>query len=202
MIYPDRLRLSIAFDPARLRRDLETLTTTEWTAHFVPDNYEGDWSAIPLRSPEGARHPIQMIYSDPTATTFVDTPFLDACPYFQTVIASFACDLHCVRLMRLTPRSKIKEHRDHDLDAEHGMVRIHIPITTNPQVVFEVNRTPVEMAPGEAWYLRLADPHRVVNGGTSDRVHLVMDAVVNTWMTEQLDRACASQAALAASEKA
>jgi hypothetical protein len=45
------------------------------------------------------------------------------------------------------------------------------------------------MAPGSAWYLRLADPHRVVNRGTSDRVHLVIDAVVNDWMLRLLDQA-------------
>ena len=177
------------FDPALLHRDLEILTATEWTAHFVPQNYDGDWSAIPLRSTEGARHPIQMIYADPMATVFVDTPFLDACPYFQQVIAAFECETHCVRLMRLTPGSRIKEHRDRDLDAEHGAARIHIPIVTNPRVEFEVNRVPVTMAPGETWYLRLADPHRVFNGGTTDRIHLVVDAVVNDWMRDQLDRA-------------
>jgi hypothetical protein len=183
------------FDPALLRRDLEALTTTEWTAHFVSENYEGDWSAIPLRSPAGARHPIQMIYADPMATAFADTPYLAACPYFQQVIAAFACEIQCVRLMRLTPGSTIKEHRDHDLDAEHGAVRIHIPILTNPRVVFEVNRIPVQMAPGEAWYLRLADPHRVFNGGDSDRVHLVIDATINDWMNDLLARAWALQPA-------
>jgi len=111
------------------------------------------------------------------------------------LIRSFDCDVRCVRLMRLTPGSVIKEHTDFDLDAEHGMVRIHIPITTNPQVVFELNRIAVAMAPGEAWYLRLADPHRVVNGGASDRVHLVMDAVVNDWMTDLLEQARALQPA-------
>jgi len=35
------------------------------------------------------------------------------------------------------------------------------------------------MAPGECWYLRLSDPHSVANRGTTDRVHLVVDAVVN-----------------------
>jgi hypothetical protein len=195
MTTPDRLRLPMDFDPALLRRDLDILTMTDWTAHFVPDNYEGDWSAIPLRMTSGARHPIQMIYADPMATAYVDSPYLEACPYFRQVIAAFECDTQCVRLMRLTPGSTIKEHRDHDLDAEHGAVRIHIPILTNPQVVFEVNRVPVEMAPGEAWYLRLADPHRVFNGGDSDRVHLVVDATVNDWMSDQLARACALQVA-------
>jgi hypothetical protein len=195
MTTPDRLRLPLDFDPALLRRDLVALTATEWTAHFVPDNYEGDWSVIPLRCPAGARHPIQMIYSDPMATAFVDTPYLEACPYFREVIAAFDCETECVRLMRLTPGSTIKEHRDHDLDAQLGAARIHIPIVTNPRVVFEVNRIPVVMAPGEAWYLRLADPHRVFNGGTSDRVHLVVDVRVNDWMRGLLERACAPQAA-------
>jgi len=185
----------MAFDPALLQRDLETLTAAEWTPHFVPEHYDGDWSAIPLRSPAGARHPIQMIVSDPIATTFVDTPWLSACPYFRTVIGAFQCQTQCVRLMRLTPGSAIKEHRDFDLDAEHGTVRIHIPITTNPGVVFELNRVAVTLAPGEAWYLRLTDPHRVANRGPADRVHLVLDAVINGWMTELLQQACALQAA-------
>jgi hypothetical protein len=191
MIFPDRLRLPMAFDPALLRRDLEALTAIEWTPHFVPAHYDGDWSAIPLRSPAGARHPIQMIVSDPLAKTYVDTPWLDACPNFRSVIGAFQCQTQCVRLMRLTSGSVIKEHRDYDLEAEHGMARIHIPITTNPGVVFELNRVPVELAPGEAWYLRLADPHRVANRGSAERVHLVMDVVINDWMTDMLEQACA-----------
>jgi len=195
MTMPDRLRLPLSFDPNALRRDLEALTAIDWTAHFVTQNYEGDWSVIPLRGPAGALHPIQMIYADPAATAFADTPYLGGCPYFLSVISTFRCDIQCVRLMRLTPGSAIKEHRDYDLDAERGVARIHIPITTNPGVVFEVNRMPVTMAPGEAWYLRLTDPHRVINGGTTDRVHLVLDAVVNDWMTEMLEQARALQPA-------
>lgn len=190
---PDRLRLPLSFDPALLRRDLEVLTAAEWTPHFVRQNYQGDWGVIPLRSPAGARHPIQMIYSDPGATDFVDTPNLERCPGFQRAIAAFRCETRSVRLMRLTPGSTIKEHRDFDLDVDHGVIRIHVPIVTNPGVMFEVNRIPVRMAPGEAWYLRLSDPHRVANGGAADRVHLVLDVVVNGWMTQLLEQACALQ---------
>jgi hypothetical protein len=39
------------------------------------------------------------------------------------------------------------------------------------------------------WYLRLADTHSVVNRGTSDRVHLVIDAEPNAWMAELFTRA-------------
>jgi hypothetical protein len=182
MIFPDRLQLPLNFDPALLRRDLETLSVTPWTAHFVQQNYEGDWSVIPLRCAVGASHPIQMIYSDPTATDFVNTPMLDGCGYFQAVIAAFACEVRSVRLMRLTPGSIIKEHADLDLGVEGGSARIHIPVTTNPEVEFLLNRRRVEMQEGQAWYLRLNDPHAVANRGTADRVHLVLDLVANDWL--------------------
>jgi hypothetical protein len=46
-----------------------------------------------------------MIYSDPAATAFADTPTLAACPYFRAVLATFACPLQAVRLMRLAAGS-------------------------------------------------------------------------------------------------
>ena len=194
MSLPDRIRLPFAFDPARLQRDLETAASQQWIAHFVKQNYEGDWSVIPLRGTAGATHPVMMIYSDPRAKGFEDSPMLGVCPYFREVLAAFRCPLQAVRLMRLTPGSIIKEHFDDDLSFDDGTVRIHIPITTNPGVVFEVNRRRVDMAVGEAWYLRLCDPHRVANSGETDRVHMVIDATVNDWVGAMLDRAARAPA--------
>ena len=194
MRYPDRLRLPFAFDRDLLAADLERLHESQWISHFVTQNYHGDWSVIPLRGPAGARHAVQMIYSDPAATAFADTPMLAACPYFRAVIATFACPLQAVRLMRLTPGSVIKDHTDNDLCFEQGSVRIHIPVITNDGVVFELNRRRVMLEAGSCWYLRLSDPHSVANRGTSDRVHLVIDAAVNDWVAALFERA-ARQAA-------
>ena len=193
MAFPDRLKLPLALDAERLARDLAALATAPWTGHYVPQNFEGDWSVIPLRAANGARgmHPVRLIYADPTATEFEDTPFMDACPYFREVAGAFGAEPRVVRLMRLTPGSRIKEHDDGDLSAEDGTLRIHAPITTNPDVVFEVNRRPVTMAPGEAWYLRLSDPHRVANHGTTDRIHLVIDVATNPALDAMMRRAMA-----------
>ena len=179
---PDRLRLPLSFDPEAMQRDLNALGSEEWIAHFVKQNYTGEWSVLPLRGKAGATHPVMMIYSDPGCTEFADTPFLDACPCFREVLARLECPLQAVRLMRLAPGSVIKEHRDHDLDAATGNVRMHIPVTTSPDVDFMLNGTRVVMQPGELWYLRLADPHSVTNRGSSDRIHLVIDAKVNPWL--------------------
>ncbi len=182
MMVPDRLRLPLAFDPAPLVADLDRMARRDWIGHFVTDNYEGDWSAIPLRGKAGAIHPVMMIYADPMCRDFTDTPFLEACPAFRALLAVFACPLQAVRLMRLGPGSVIKEHVDLDLAFEHGAVRIHVPIATNPEVVFTLNRRRIVLDPGSAWYLRLSDPHSVANHGTTDRVHLVIDALVNPWV--------------------
>ena len=109
---------------------------------------------IPLRGPAGATHPILQIFPNPAVTEFADTPALALTPYFRRALSEFACPLRCVRLMRLTPGSRIKTHSDYDLAFEQGVVRIHVPITTNPGVEFRLNDIPVVMAPGEAWYLR------------------------------------------------
>lgn len=184
--YPDRIRLPLAFDAEGLRCDLAAVTGEHWQEHFVRQNYEGDWNAMPLRSPAGETHPIRKIYSDPSATEFVDEPLLDRTPHFRAVLDALRCPLQSVRLMRLAPGSEIKTHADHDLGAEQGKARLHVPITTGPGVEFRLNNRPVAMAPGELWYLRLSDPHGVTNRGDADRVHLVIDALMNEWLHAQL----------------
>jgi hypothetical protein len=197
MRFPDRLRLPLSFDAALLARDLAGLSGA-WIRHFVEQNYSGDWSVIPLRAPVGARHPVMMIYSDPGCKTFANTLLLAESRYFQTVLAAFHCPLQAVRLMRLTPGSIIKEHTDHDLSFEDGMVRIHIPVTTNDGVVFHLNRSRVIMPAGSCWYLRLSDPHSVANTGSHDRVHMVIDAVANDWVADILGVAARGHASAAA----
>jgi hypothetical protein len=195
MPLPDRLRLPLAFNPDRLAHDMRTVESSGWIAHFVPQNYEGEWSIIPLRAKAGATHPIMMISSDPTCRDYADTPMLAACPYFREVLHAFEAPLRSVRLMRLGPGSVIKEHTDLELSFEEGTVRIHVPVATNPEVEFFLNRERVILEAGSAWYLRLSDPHSVVNRGTSERVHMVIDAEVNHWVADVLARAASGYTA-------
>ncbi len=180
--FPDRLQLPLTFDRDLLVRDLDHVSASGWIRHAVKQNYDGDWSVIPLRCAAGATHPLRMIYPDPTARSFVDTALLQGCDYFRHVLDAFRCPMRTVRLMRLAPGSAIKEHTDLDLSFEAGTVRIHIAVTSNDGVEFYLNKSRIVMAAGDAWYLRLTDPHSVVNRGSVDRVHLVIDANVNAWL--------------------
>lgn len=193
MRFPDRLRLPFTFDAVLLAGDLARLSSSAWVRHYVRANFEGDWSILPLRAPAGETHPLRMIFPNPTCKTFVDTALLDECPYFRAVTGTFRCPLRTVRLMRLGAGSIIKEHFDHELSFEDGMVRIHIPVVTNDEVDFRLNGTRIVMEAGSSWYLRLSDPHTVANRGDADRVHLVVDGFVNDWVTELFESAAQQQ---------
>ena len=103
----------------------------------------------------------------------------------------FACPLQSVRFLKLAAGSRIREHRDLNLAYEDGELRLHIPVRTNAQVEFYLNNKLLTLHEGECWYLNFNLPHRVVNGGATDRIHLVLDCVVNDWLREQFAAAAA-----------
>ncbi len=80
------------------------------------------------------------------------------------------------RLIKLTAGLESTWHRDYPdhVDA----VRLHLPIITNDKCFFEIEGDRAHMAAtGQSYLVRVNRLHRVVNGGTYDRVHLVMDVV-------------------------
>ena len=95
-----RYKLPFRFDTELLKADLQLVLSKDWAAHFNTNYYEGDWSGIALRSADG--NPAQL-YPDPTKNSFVDTPVLDRCVYFQEVLTRFKCTVESARLLRLTP---------------------------------------------------------------------------------------------------
>jgi len=68
-------------------------------------------------------------------------------------------------------------------------------IVTNDGVDFRLNGRRCTMPAGSSWYLRLSDPHSVANTGPADRVHMVIDAVVNAWIEQMFETAAAATAA-------
>ena len=180
------IRLPITFDAAALAEDVGLMGEDDWVPHFNTSTYEGDWSGVALRSVGGVA---RQLYPDPTATaSFADTPYLDRCAAARAALASFECPLLSVRFLRLAAGAVIREHRDLNLAWEDGELRVHIPVLTNPYVEFLLAGTRIEMREGEAWYLDFNQKHAVANRGKTNRVHLVVDCVVNEWVTQLLAR--------------
>ena len=180
-----KARLPFRFDPAGLRADADQLAPGEWVPHFNRSYYEGEWSGAALRSVGGTTG---QLYPDPAARAeFADTPLLGRSPNVRAMLATFRCPLLAVRFLRLGPGSRIREHRDHNLGFADGEVRIHVPVSTGPAVTFLLDGEPVPMAEGEVWYLDLNRRHSVVNNGSSPRIHLVVDCVVDEWLRSVLE---------------
>lgn len=175
------LQLPFSFDVERLQRDLVIASQSTWISHFNTSAYENDWSCIPLRSVGGSVSHIIPI----DGHQFEDTPILQQCHYFQEVLAQFACEIASVRLMALAPGGEIKEHRDAGTSLEDGITRLHIPIQSDPQVLFRIDGEFVHFSVGHTWYLNASCLHGVRNSSTQNRIHLMLDCITNSWL-EQL----------------
>lgn len=155
-----------------------------WLQHYNTRDFVGDWSALPLRSSGGD---MDNVVAMGNLDAFADTALLRQCPYLKSVLDSFRCPLMAVRLLRLRGGSEIKEHTDPDLNFEQGEARIHIPVQTHDDVAFYVQGERLPMRVGECWYTNVNLPHRVVNHSPVDRIHLVLDCVVNDWLREMFN---------------
>ena len=77
-------------------------------------------------------------------------------------------------LPKLKAGGEIVEHIDmgKSLTWSH---RIHVPIITNKDVIFNINNTSFNMEEGKIYEINNQELHSVVNGGETDRVHLLID---------------------------
>ncbi len=80
-------------------------------------------------------------------------------------------------LVKLLADGSIPRHVDQGetLAKSH---RMHLPIITNEQNLFSVGDTEVHMKAGELWEINNRREHGVVNGGSEDRIHLIIDYVL------------------------
>ncbi len=176
------LQLPFHFDVKKMQEELLQMDSAAWQLHYQKLHYEGDWSALPLRSVHGDA--VNIIVSPEDNPEYKDTVFLDNSIYFKEVLSSFKCPLLAVRLLKLNAGAVIKEHKDAELCYEMGEIRIHIPVVTNNEVGFYLDKERMNVKEGECWYMNFNLPHSVNNKSKTARIHLVIDATVNDWVKE------------------
>lgn len=185
----DRIKLPLTFDVEKMKQEIEALQLKDYMYY----------DAMPFRAPAhivdpSLPHPPPAgDYADGSWTDWLDTKALKSTPYFMSIVDSFRkhTKVTLVRLLRLAPDSVIQEHTDPTLGLQipRSVIRLTIPIATNDGVTFFLNDEPVLMNPGECWYLRLTDKHRVVNSGATDRINMTIDMIPNEWLRALVDEA-------------
>jgi len=187
--YKDRIQLPFTFDVDKMLAEVYALKEM---------NYEY-YNVIPLPSPAHLVDtslpfpPPAKDYADGSWTDWMNTPVLKELPYIHSIIDKISeyTTVNLVRLLFLAPNSIVKEHTDPTLalEEEKAMIRLTIPIDNNEGVSFYLNDTLVPMKVGECWYLRLTDPHRVINNGTTDRINLTIDVIPNDSIVKMIEEA-------------
>jgi len=158
------VRLPYSFDPTQLQRELDQFESGDWMEH--PNKMEGNL-AIPLISLNGQNN-------NDFSGRMLPTAHLQRCEYMQQSMASFNEVLARSRLMRLNAGCQVAPHVDFNYHW-YSRVRIHIPIVTNPDVIFHCGDQKIHMQAGECWIFDSWRRHKVVNSSDQDRVHLVID---------------------------
>lgn len=178
-------QLPFTFNLELLKRDLALCLSKEWVEHYRKEEFEGDWQIIALRAVGGFEN---MIFPSPSKE-YLDTPLLQNCPYFLEVLQSLKCSKESVRLMQLAGNSTIKEHTDDCLGYIDGSFRLHIPILSNPEVLFYFENHPVYMEPASCWFGNFTLPHKVENKSDLPRIHIVIDCHRNEWTDNLFEKA-------------
>ncbi|MGH1386891.1 aspartyl/asparaginyl beta-hydroxylase domain-containing protein [Kordia sp.] len=178
----DRVKLPFQFDAEKMLAEFEALKLNQFEYYNV----------IPLRAPAHTVDtslpfpPPADDYADGSWCDWLDTNYLEESPYLQSVIDTFKANtkVTLVRLLRLAPDSVVQQHTDPTLGLEvhASVIRLTIPILNKEGIQFFLNDSEVPMQPGECWYLRLTDPHRVINNGKTERVNLTIDMIPNDWI--------------------
>jgi hypothetical protein len=168
------VRLPYRFDHERLKQEVLAFDTAEWLPHV--QGYAGN-TAIPLISLRGEMN-------DDFNGPMKVTEKLQRSPYIQQVLASFGEVFGRSRLMGLAANCSVPEHRDVNYHW-YSRVRIHVPIITDPRVLFYCGNRHVHMAAGETWIFDSWKKHHVDNMSDFNRVHLVIDTAGSArfWQT-------------------
>lgn len=160
------LKLPIRFDAEALAAEVRVLPASAWTPH--PTGFVGN-EAVRLVTPGGAP-------TDQLEGAMGPTEQLRQCSYVQEIMAELGAVWGRSRLMGLAAGREVPAHVDtHYYWRTH--LRIHIPVITNPGVLFTCGDETVHMAAGECWLFDSFQWHRVENKGDAQRIHLVIDTV-------------------------
>ena len=110
-----------------------------------------------------------------------------------TMLKKLPCEFERVRFMRLEAGKVIGKHNDRidkDIGFDDGdIIRIHIPIRTNDNVIFTLyentkdkDGTEHKLKTGHYYYTDVTKAHAVRNTSDIDRIHLVADCYSNEKM--------------------
>jgi hypothetical protein len=102
--------------------------------------------------------------------------FLDQLPVLNAFLKRFGADAVIgATYFNMKPKSTLHRHRDMNGNLLFGVIRLHIPLQTNPNAFLEMQKTMYHMPLDTLWAMDTSGLHAVQNLGMENRIHLVID---------------------------
>jgi aspartyl/asparaginyl beta-hydroxylase len=178
------IRLPRTYDAARLQAELRALEGAQRMSAGYAGEGNRSWDSLSLFAPlagaaagEGHRR-----RGRAAGEAYGPTEALGRAPYLAEILDELACPKRLVRLLTLGPGGVIAQHRDEFVSFEEGMLRLHVPVVTHPDVDFFIDDRRCDWRAGELWYGDFSKFHRAHNRSPVTRVHLVLDVLVNDFV--------------------
>jgi len=172
------VRLPRTYSVDLLERDLQVLREVP-TAPQPGPYHKGEWTGVALYSMGGRD---SVFPSAPGMDHYQETENLRRTPYFKNILDDLECPKEVVRLLFLPPGGHIKDHFDFHTNFQFGLLRLHIPIRTHPDVAFVIDGQRMNWKAGELWYGDFSRVHSVLNNSQIVRVHMVIDVQINDFV--------------------
>ncbi|MBS0635962.1 MAG: aspartyl/asparaginyl beta-hydroxylase domain-containing protein [Verrucomicrobia bacterium] len=171
----------MSYDVEKLSEELEYVSHAYMPRHGSFTN----WTAIPLRNATGAsgQDGIEIHNTIRTKEMLpcMDTHYLELLPYMASILDDirdrFDTEIGLVRISKVEHGKSIARHQDGPIfDLDRGTVsRLHIPIITGHDVLFEIASKNYNLEAGHLYYTNVSKTHAVFNNGPFDRIHLIID---------------------------
>jgi hypothetical protein len=155
-------KLPVTFDPERVYAELSRIEPFRWVPQGSPRYL---W--LPLVSHHG------LDSSHPSPPTW-PTSNLARCPYLRQVLAYFRAPLTDVRVRKVEPGTSCPAHYDGHY-AGFSRYRLHLPIETDPRIMFRCNGRQVHMDRGEVWLFDRQSLYGISNPTDRARVHITVE---------------------------
>jgi hypothetical protein len=178
----DRIKLPLTFDAEKILDEIRTIGLKDFIYY----------DSVPLRAPAHVIDPSLPFpppaddYADGSWTDWLDSKLLNHSEELLNLVDTFRTHtkVTLVRILRLAPGAVVKEHTDPTLGLEvhKSVIRLTVPIQADEGVKFFLNGALVPMKPGECWYMRLTDPHQVINESSKERINISIDMIPNDWV--------------------
>ena len=171
-----------------VQREVASLDV-QWT-NVYSEYHTGGWQTLSLLNRT----------SKPTDTIFedcepVETSLLERMPETCALLRGLGFRYLFGRLAKLEVNAFIYEHRDYQNLRNDRLLRLHIPVITNPFSSIVVDRTRIHLALGYIWKLNPIHRHAAANFGKEPRIHIILDCYVDEALevllsAETLDPIC------------